>query len=55
MKLGISKGKAWEWANTRKGCARVARSFILHRTITNERLKKYELVSLVERYQLVHI
>ncbi|MCK5763300.1 MAG: group II intron reverse transcriptase/maturase [Clostridiales bacterium] len=55
MKLGIPKGKAWEWANTRKGYARVARSFILHRTITNERLKKYGLVSLVDRYQLVHI
>ena len=43
QKLGIPKGKAWEWANTRKGYARVACSFILHRAITNERLKKFGL------------
>lgn len=55
MKLGIPKGKAWEWANTRKGYARVARSFILCRAITNERLKKFGLVSLLDQYQLVHI
>ena len=55
QKLGITKGKAWEWANTRKGYARVARSFILHRAITNERLKKFGLVSLLDQYQLVHI
>lgn len=55
QKLGIPKGKAWEWANTRKGYARVASSFILHRAITNERLKKFGLVSLLDQYQLVHI
>lgn len=55
QKLGISKGKAWEWANTRKGYARVAMSFILCRAITNERLKKFGLVSLLDQYQLVHI
>jgi|LSQX01.1.fsa_nt_gb group II intron reverse transcriptase/maturase len=55
QKLGIPKGKAWEWANTRKGYARVARSYILHRAITNERLKKFGLVSLLDQYQLVHI
>ena len=55
IKLGIPKGKAWEWANTRKGYARVASSFILCRTITNERLKKFGLVSLLDQYQLVHI
>ncbi len=55
QKLGIPKGKAWEWANTRKGYARVARSFILCRAITNERLKKFGLVSLLDQYQIVHI
>jgi hypothetical protein len=54
IKLGISRSKAWEWANTRKGYARIARSFVLCRTITNERLKKFGLVSLLDRYQLVH-
>lgn len=39
QKLGVPKEKAWEWANSRKGYARVARSFILHRAITNERIE----------------
>jgi len=38
MKLGIDKYKAWEWANTRKGNWHIANSYILGRTITNERL-----------------
>ncbi len=55
QKLGIPREKAWEWANTRKGYARVARSFILCRTITNKRLKKFGLVSLLDQYQKAHI
>lgn len=55
IKLGLTKSKAWEWANTRKGYARVARSYILCRTITNERLKKFGLVSLLDYYQAIHI
>lgn len=55
MKLGIKRQKAWEWANTRKGYARIANSFILCTAITNERLKKFGLVSLLDQYQLVHI
>ena len=55
IKLRISKDKSWEWANTRKSYARVARSFILCRAITNERLKKFGLASLLDQYQLVHI
>jgi len=39
MKLGIDSHKAWEWANTRKGYWHIANSFILSRTITNERLR----------------
>jgi len=38
MKLGMDKYKAWEWANTRKGYWHTANSYILSRTITNERL-----------------
>lgn len=33
IKLGISKAKAWEWANSRKGYARVARSYIMQRSV----------------------
>ena len=40
IKLGISKSKAWEWANTRKGYARVASSFIMQRSVTNAILKR---------------
>ena len=55
MTLGATRQKAWEWANTRKGYARTAKSWILSTTITNERLKKFGLVSLLDQYQLVHI
>ena len=49
-KLGIPKDKAWEFANTRKSYWRTAKSPILHRSITNTRLKKNGLVSLLEIY-----
>ena len=55
IKLGIPKGKAWEWANSRKGYARVAGSFIMHRAVTNEILKRKGLVFLLDHYQSVHI
>lgn len=55
MKLGISRGKAWEWANSRKGYARVARSIIMHRAVTNETFKRKGLVFLLDHYQAVHI
>jgi len=55
IKLGISKGKAWEWANSRKGYARVASSFIMHRAVNNEILKRKGLVFLLDHYQSVHI
>jgi hypothetical protein len=45
MKLGINKYKAWEWANTRKGYWHIANSYILARTITNERLYQAGFVS----------
>ena len=40
MKLGLDRQKAWEFANTRKGYWRTAKSPILSQTITNERLQK---------------
>lgn len=50
MKLGISKGKAWEFANTRKGYWRISNSPILATSITNARLEKAGLVSLLKIY-----
>lgn len=55
VKLGIPKRKAWEWANTRKEYARVAKSIIMTRSVTNQRLKQKGLVSLLDQYQLKHI
>ena len=49
-KLGIHKDKAWEFANTRKGYWRIAKSHILHRSITNAKLEKAGLVSLLNIY-----
>jgi group II intron reverse transcriptase/maturase len=50
MKLGITRQKAWEWANSRKSCARIARSFIMHRAVTNERLKRKGFISFESLY-----
>jgi len=48
-KLGLSKGKAWEHANTRKSYWRTAGSFILATTLTNEYLEKQGFVSITKR------
>jgi RNA-directed DNA polymerase len=50
QKLGATKQQAYEWSNTRKGYCRIAHSPILHRTITNERLKQRGYISLEEMY-----
>lgn len=55
IKLGISRELAWQWANSRKGYARVARSYIMHRAVTKEILKRKGLISLSDHYQSVHI
>jgi len=52
-KLGVDRNKAWEFSNTRKGYWRIANSPILHRSITNARLKKAGLISLSEVYARV--
>ncbi len=50
QKLGISKQKSWEFANTRKGYWRISNSPILSMSITNDRLEKAGLVSLLKTY-----
>jgi len=42
VKFGIRSSKAWEFANTRKGCWRISNSPILASTLTNEYLKKLD-------------
>lgn len=41
MKLGVNRQKAWEWANSSKKYWRIANSWILSTTLTNERLRKH--------------
>ncbi|HED0876537.1 TPA: group II intron reverse transcriptase/maturase [Campylobacter jejuni] len=52
-KHGISEGKAWEWANTRKGYWRIASSPILHRALNDQYWSKQGLKSLIARYQFL--
>nr|WP_242631685.1 group II intron reverse transcriptase/maturase [Sedimentibacter sp. zth1] len=52
-RLGILKQKAWEFSNTRKGYWRISNSPILSVSITNARLKKAGLVSLLKTYTAV--
>jgi group II intron reverse transcriptase/maturase len=54
VRLGIQNGKAWEYANTRKGYWRISNSPILSRTITNDHLKKQGFRSISEIYSSVH-
>ncbi|WP_432409612.1 group II intron maturase-specific domain-containing protein [Wukongibacter sp. M2B1] len=50
IKLGILKGKTWEYANTRKGYWRISLSWILTKSITNQRLINYSLKTLSSQY-----
>jgi len=53
IRLGIDKGKAWEYANTRKGYWRISNSPILNMSLTNKYLKCQGFITLSERYLLV--
>jgi len=55
IKLGINKYKAYEWANTRRGYWHIANSFILSRTITNDRLRMAGYVFLLDYYESVRV
>jgi group II intron reverse transcriptase/maturase len=50
IKLGIERGKAWEFANTRKGYWRTAHSPILQRTLTNTYFENYKLITFSQAY-----
>lgn len=49
-KLGLPEDKSWEYANSRKGYWRIAGSFILHKTITNQFLEKVGFRPLTKVY-----
>ncbi len=50
IKLGLSKSKAWEYANTRKGYWHIANSWILSKSVTNERLRDAGYLFLTDCY-----
>jgi hypothetical protein len=50
MKYGASKNDAWKWANSRKGYWRIAKSQVLHTTLTNKVLKELGYDELSGRY-----
>ena len=53
--LGINKSKAWEWANTRKSYWHIANSFILSRTLTNDRLRQFGFIYALDYYKSINL
>lgn len=53
IRLGIPRQKAWEFANTRKGYWRVAFSYILGTSITNDRLRQSGYIFFSDYYAKV--
>ncbi|MFD1032256.1 group II intron reverse transcriptase/maturase [Metaplanococcus flavidus] len=49
--LGIPKGKAYEWGNSRKSYWRISKSPVLHRALGNSYWSSQGLKSLVARYE----
>ena len=52
-KCGIDKRTSWDWANTRKGYWRIADSFILHRALNNDNLKRANYPFLIDCYRKI--
>ena len=55
QKCGIPRGKAWEWANTRKGYWHISNSYILARALRNELLMQAGYPLLEPLYETMHI
>ena len=53
-RLGIEKRKAREWANSRRGYWRIAGSWILSRSLTNEYLASIGYDDIAKRYEALH-
>lgn len=52
--LGINKQKAYEWSNTRKGYWKIAKCYILHRSLTDKELISRGYMDISLKYQFVH-
>ncbi len=55
IKLGLTKYKAWQFANTRKSYWNTSNSPILSRTITNARLKQAGYIYFLDYYKSVKV
>lgn len=55
IKLGMSKYNAYRNSHTSKGSMRIAMSWVLTTTITNERLTRFGLLSCENHYRKVHV
>lgn len=51
--FGIDEGKAWEFANTRKGYWRISNSPILNRSLDNQTIGSLGYISFFDYYQRV--
>jgi group II intron reverse transcriptase/maturase len=55
VKLGVSDSQAWQWANSRLGYWRVAGSWILSTTLTNNFLASAGYDDIFVRYEALHL
>jgi len=55
IRLGTPKGKAREWANSRLGYWRLAGSWVLSTTLTNEYLASIGYDDISKRYEVLHL
>jgi hypothetical protein len=54
QRYGVSRSKAWEWANTRLGIWRIAGAWIMTTTITNKQLEYLGYDDILRRYITLH-
>ena len=54
-RLGIPTQKAREWSYSRLGYWRIADSWVLHRSLTNEYLASIGYDDIVKRYEVMHL
>lgn len=55
IKLGMNPYEAYKNSYSSKGIARIAQSWVLTTTITNERLERFGLLFSVKQYQKIHV
>ena len=54
QRRGITQEQAWQWANTRKGYWRIARSPILSRALPDKHLESLGLMNFNQKYEVLH-